>query len=985
MSEAIVNDPVAANFTVENGVIESIEDKDGNKTTYTIAVTPEGDGFVSITLKAGTLFTADKGIPNTASEAGKALYHTKAVLTFTPAVDGADDDFVAYVGDQVKVNIDFESEYVLLGGDLGIMFDAEVFELADVTDGEPDPTKMLAAEYQLFNAEKEKAGYVASWIKEDGKIVGIRLGGAKISDAAAAKEGTYATITFNVLKEVTDGSAITLKALDNTDEYAGLVLQGLGHLQGDQLAAVEYGEVTVKTALKRPELSLAAAQETVAEGEYELTISLSYALESDLAVDFKEDGTVLSTQTIKKGETSVTVKMDKADDLLTGDRAFTYEIACADDAVTLGTATANVTVTDDDAALTMAVEATEINEGEEVVITFALADGITAAEDVTFDSPLVPTTDPDTFTSGIDFRMDAEPVIKAGENSGSITIKTYSDNAMNGDYDITVTLTGMTVGENVCSAYAEQSVTFTVKDADSKPGDFAGDDGIVDYHDIMVFLSAMGASSADEDWADYEIYDFTGDGVVDYHDLIVMLSLMDTETRGATRAKPLVEMWLESDSTSVKPGDEIIVKLMGRSPYGLTLLSFACDINFNAGDLAYNGEFNYANVINMEHFNLNGQGVAGGELTENGIRQLHAATIDTGKALDGEPVVMATMSFIVKNTASDYINIDLGDIDSSISKAAVSKGQLDVTTNTLTLAVEGGKADIAPFTVAFEAHQQTRELNEAIKIGMADGATVAFEAGDEPAFEPIANLYDVRIIDARRDDDLLTDIRGLANRETWNVQVTVSDGQTVTLSWANAELPEDFDFSIVKGKYFFNSFGLETIDMRDATSMTFKSGVTYITIVANRKVSENTEADTYQFNLIPGWNFIGIPFTMDEDSFAALAEAVTVYAYDEEANGYVPYTPAAFEAGCGYWVYAAEAKNVTVKAAGETLDGVALKAGWNWVTPLKGSALAMPAAARVVWFYTKDGYRQATEDADIVVGRGYWIYSDADAVIWQTK
>ncbi|MBQ2335586.1 MAG: hypothetical protein II381_04700, partial [Victivallales bacterium] len=496
MSEAIVNDPVAANFTVENGVIESIEDADGNKTTYIITVKPEGDGFVSVTLKANTLFTADKGIPNTASETTKSLYYTKAAIAFMPEVDTEEEDYVAYVGDQVAVNINFESDYILLGGDLGIMFDSTVFELADVTDGNPDATKMLAVEYQ-------EDGYVASWIKDGDQIVGIRLGGA--NGKATATSGVYATVTFNVLKEVTEGSAITLQALDNTDEYAGIALPGL-HLQGDLLAAVDYGEVVIPTALKRPTLALTAAEAAVEEGAYDLTISLSYALESDVAVDFIENGEVISTETIKAGETALTITMDKEDNFLTGDRAFTYAIACTDDAVILDETAVDVTVIDNDTAITLTADADAINEGDQMVITFALADGITAAADVTFNSPLIPTTDPDTFTSGIDFRMDAEPVIAAGENSGTIVIKTHSDNEIKGDYDITVTLTEMNVGANAASAFAETAVSFTVKDANYKVGDFNGD-GIVDYHDVTEFLSAMGLTEEDEDWDEYKMYD----------------------------------------------------------------------------------------------------------------------------------------------------------------------------------------------------------------------------------------------------------------------------------------------------------------------------------------------------------------------------------------------------------------------------------------------------------------------------------------------
>jgi aspartate 1-decarboxylase len=971
MSEAIVNDPVAANFTVANGTIVSIADVDGNKTTYTITVKPKGDGFVSISLKANTLFTADKGIPNTASEAGKALYYTKPLITFTPVVvDGLNEDGVAYVGKKIKVDIDFESAYAFRGGDLGIMFDSTVFELADVTSGKPDATKMLNKEYQLIHPENGKKGYIASWIKEGSKIIGIRLGGAKISDEATGNNN-YATVTFTVKKEVKEGSVIKLQALDNTDEYAGIALPGM-LLQGDQLAAVSYGEVAVVTALERPVLSLAAAQATVEEGQYNLTINLSYALNADLAVDFIENGTVLSTQTIKKGKTSVTVKMNKADNLLTGDRVFTYAIACASDAVIVNETPAMVTVTDNDTAITLTSEAAEINEGGQMVITFKLANGITAAYDVTFDSPLVPTTDPATFTSGIDFRMNAEPVIKAGENSGTITIKTYSDNAMNGKYKITVALTGMTVGANVCSKFAAKSVTFTVKDSNFKPGDFTNNN-IVDYHDVLEFLAAMGASSADANWAENAMYDLNGDDVVDYHDLIELLSLMEinnTRTRG--ESQNVLNMWLEADKMVVNPGDVVTIRLMVENMSGKAFCGFGCNVNFNAADLAYNGSFSIDDIMDKTVFSIQ----AGGALAENGIANLNGGCLPGSTAQNAEPCELAVMSFIVQNTAAGNISIDLSNIDATVSGAIVRKGQLDVARQSLTLTVVNGTAVVPEFDIEFAAHQ-TRAGNVALKVGMANGATYAYEADDLLAFDPSANVYDVRVIDGRRDEDLLYDIRGLANRETWNVMVTVKGDNPVTLDWSNAELPEYFDFTIVKGKSHFDE---EAVSMRATTSMTFEKGESFFTIVADKVAS--AAAEEFIFNLNPGWNFIGIPFELDAASLAKFNGIV--YGYSADADAYVQYDAAVMVAGASYWVYVTEAKTITVSAAvAAPTAGVQLSAGWNFVAPKKGDLLCMPGApVRAVWFYTQDGYRQATKDADIKLGRGYWIYSDEATFIW---
>ena len=268
---------------------------------------------------------------------------------------------------------------------------------------------------------------------------------------------------------------------------------------------------------------------------------------------------------------------------------------------------------------------------------------------------------------------------------------------------------------------------------------------------------------------------------------------------------------------------------------------------------------------------------------------------------------------------------------------------------------------------------------------MAENASVAYAAaeGDVTAFPAFENVYDIRVIDGRRAEELQTDIRGLANRETWNVQVTVGEGQSLTLDWSDAELPEYFNFTIVKGKYFNDS---EVIGMAEDKFMAFDEGVTYITIIADKKASVVPEA-SYTFNLTPGWNLIGIPFEMDAESLAKFTSVLAVYTYDDVTQAYIQYEDTtALSAGCAYWVFVNEATEITVTGAAIEAEGVALKAGWNWVTPLKDSVLALPqGVVKTVWFYTPDGYRQATEDDEIQIGCGYWIYSAEDTVIWQTK
>ena len=191
-----------------------------------------------------------------------------------------------------------------------------------------------------------------------------------------------------------------------------------------------------------------------------------------------------------------------------------------------------------------------------------------------------------------------------------------------------------------------------------------------------------------------------------------------------------------------------------------------------------------------------------------------------------------------------------------------------------------------------------------------------------PAFEKV---YDVRVVDGRRTEELHTDIRGLANRETWSVQVTVGKGQSLTLDWSDAKLPEYFDFSVVKGKYYNAT---EVISMADTTSMTFAEGDTFITIVADKKASSEVPEASYKFNLVPGWNLIGIPFEMDAESLATFASLAAVFTFDEATQSYVQYDgTTAIAADTAYWVFVDEATAITVNGSAVVADGVSLKTG----------------------------------------------------------
>ena len=95
-------------------------------------------------------------------------------------------------------------------------------------------------------------------------------------------------------------------------------------------------------------------------------------------------------------------------------------------------------------------------------------------------------------------------------------------------------------------------------------------------------------------------------------------------------------------------------------------------------------------------------------------------------------------------------------------------------------------------------------------------------------------------------------------------------------------------------------------------------------IVADKKATPTPEA-SHTFKLTPGWNLIGIPFELDAESLAKFASVAAVFTYDEATQSYIQHEDTtAIVAGNAYWVFVAEATDITVTGSEVADYGVAL-------------------------------------------------------------
>lgn len=984
VSDLLMAAPVAADFIVTNGTVKAIAPVAGNAKEFVVTVSPTlaedaADAAVTVQLPANTLYASATGTGNAASNVASVIVYHDALLDFTlVAKDEDGNDLPAEginLGDVITVTLQANSAAAFNGGELKLLFNPDKFALAEELT---DPATLLVAPYVFFKPGEDNPDFE---LLDDGaepaRVIGFRLAALADLNQPAPAAGTVSFITLK-LKAIAAGIAadddLRVVAADN----AAVSLAGYGLVAADS-PAIRYGNLAVAVTEPVPTIAIALDETTVTEGENAtLTASIDYVASADIDIVVTGDRLL----TIYAGELTASCDIvTEADSLLTGDYTIDLQVEFVsagnigpDSAVTLNVLDAdaqNITVTASDET---------IREGESVTFTAALPEGVTAktAAQLTFNLTA------STLEDGCYIVDAARLTIPAGASTGSVTVTTYPDDIQDDGHELVLAIDALTVVSASAALFTKpEPITVGVANTDATPGDFSGD-GKVDYTDILMFAEHYGTATTPETAQ----YDLNSDGVIDYKDVLILASAYDSgSTRSAlyaaVRATPVIYLKLvETSGKSVfQFGDTLSFELRLSASEALKLKGGVAVVSYDSSVLDVTSELTIKAIIDEDWRDLG----AGVEVQENGAIQLRGINLEGIEAEPGQEITIARFTMEAKAECA-AASVTLSAPEGTSDRGNTVNGTLDAETiQAPAFTITNGDNPPA-IILAFEVTSNVTRASE--KVGLilatkadasadfatADGDIAATPAGPEP----------YRLAAKAGDIELVRDVRPLADDTTWPIAITVTEG-TLTLDWSLSLSGADPDYAMPAYYNFYLDLGdgSQPIHLNApgaATSIELPVGS--YTNAAVRAVKADF-CKTLTLSLNAGWNLIGLPFTPDDDSTARLAALKPSTLQD---GVYSPAAVADFTAGQVLWLNLDAATELTLSGivAAEPAQGVAVKPGWNFVTPLWGATLTRPDVTTVpiIWRWTSEGYRNCLDASVQELGRGYWLYSTIDQIIW---
>jgi hypothetical protein len=1026
--------PSPADFIVSGVVVTAVNEVDDLNCTVTIAPDFPADAnqvMATVQLAANTVYGFFTGNGNAASNTVSVLIYRDQVIALTLTAEGVDADDAPTgellpaegvdISDHFAVNVLIQAEDAFKGGDFVLKFDADKFRLVGPLqeDGEPDaqgniPVDGAAAIADDFNQLEVT---IADYVYDNGKIVGLRLAGAAAPGVDIRTPTLYATLVFQAI-----GAADGADSDFFTEAgQSGLLLNSYG-LVGPAGDAVAFGACQVPVTFVANGLAIAFDPASVNEGGVStMTLTLDYALDYDLVVTINDED-----YTVPAGETSASfadIPAEADDQLLTGDRKTVFTATAVNDdshVTSLEGVSATLIALDDEAeGITFTI--TDPDSGDEIDsipedgkfrLTAALSAGVTAAADAKFALAFGGTA-----AAGTDYAISGNLVIANGANAGSIDITSYPDGVVDTGKTIKVQVTGLTIGAAGAAAnfVAPAVMTVQVKNIDKVTGDIAVDDegesdGVVDIDDLLFFLNHWMAVKDDpETGHNYDAScDFNGDGIIDLDDLLILLNnWTDDGTRSGAPAvrgdnvlaDVTVRLQEKDGKTSVALNDTVTIQAFVSTDWHGGLSGGRVDVNYTPGVLSFHGDFNHKEVV--KNFTLQTQGTlydADGLIEKIGGANLGGLGYNT-------EVLFLEFTLDAATLGEGAATVSFGDkfnFSTPSGGPTTADGTMGViVANSLTFTVTD--PTVAPpqpeFALAFEREYTdgTRASAKAeLILGMVEGASFDItDPEDSPADQWFEGVYYVAFDEEGRNTPLKWDFRGLSDAETWNVIGRLPAGSSLKLDWSlslsgddpDYSMPEYFDFSIV-----FPTGG--EIDMRSAEDKYIEftnEGEADMDFTFAVKVVKHVDKVSHTYRLQGGWNLIGVPFELDENSHALLA-ALEPMGYDSATAAYVKDVNQ-FVPGAAYWVFV-HANLLTEGVYNMTLRGaevedltVPVRTGWNLVSPLYSSDLVNagnPTSDTIptVWYWTPDGYRWLLPGENAKVGVGYWLKSSVDGRIW---
>ncbi|MGI5922468.1 MAG: C10 family peptidase [Lentisphaeria bacterium] len=1025
--------PTPADFIVSGVLVTAVTPV--NDLEYTVTLTPSFPADVNqvkatVRLAANKVYGYYSGNGNAASNTVSVLIYRDPVIALTLTAEAVDENDAPTgellpaegvdISERFAVKVLIQAEDACKGGDFVLKFDADKFRLVGPLqeNGTPDaqgniPVDGEAAIADDFNALATIADYVYDAAD---RIVGLRLAGTAAPGVDIRTPTLYATLVFQAIG-VAGGADSDFFVEKGT---SGLLLDTYG-LVGPAGDAVAFGVRQVPVAFLANGLAIAFDPANVPEGgNSTMTLSLDYELDYDLVVTINGDD-----YTIPKGETSASFADIPAagdDQKLTGDRGTVFTATAVNNAThvtSLDGVSATLLALDDEAEgirfkITDPVSGDEIAsipENGQFRLTAALGVGVTAAADAKFAL-----TFGGTAAAGADYAIGGNLIIANGANKGSIDITSYPDGVADEGKTITIQVTGLTIGAAGAAAnfVAPPVMTVQVTNIDKVPGDITGEDGesdgVVDLVDLLFFLNHWMADATDPDTNYDASCDFNHDGKIDLDDLLVLLNNWTDNGNGTrsgaaaparrgTQADVTIRLQEKNGKTSVALNDTVTIQAFVSTDWPGGLAGGRVDVNYTPDVLSFHGSFNHAEVV--KNFTMVTQGSldnANGVIDDVGGANLAGLAYNTD-------VLFLEFTLDAATLGAGTATVSFGDdfIFSTLSGGpTTSAGTLGViVANSLTFNVidDSTRSPQPEFALAFERAYTagTRASAEAeLILGMAVGAVFAgTDALDSPAGPAFPGVYYVAFDEEGRDEPLKWDFRGLSDAEVWNVVGTLPAGASLKLDWSLSLSGTDPDYSMPDYFDFFITFpeGGE-IDMRAAANKYIEftnPGATTMNFAFAVEVVKHIDLVSHTYQLHGGWNLIGVPFALDEDSQGLLVTLdpmgydPATAAYVEDVNQFIP--------GKAYWVnvpaglLTAGVYNMTLRGTEVGDSAVPVSVGWNLVSPLYRSDLVNngnPTSNLIptVWYWEPGGYLWLLPDKNAKVGVGYWLNSSVDGEIW---
>ena len=331
---------------------------------------------------------------------------------------------------------------------------------ADLTasdDQEEEADETLTVEASLGGVSLGTATVTIASVSHDATLSALSLSGIDIgtfsstvtSYAASVGHGVEsATVTATASHpeaevSIAPGAEVSLAEGANQITVTGTAEDG---------TTTQAYTVTV-TRAGMPEVSIAAVSSAVTEGEaaaFDVRLAEAAFEALTVAVSVTEGGSMLSgtppaSVAFSKGDTSVTLSVPTAGDLLVeADSAVTALVAAGTGYRVGQASSATVTVEDDDAAeFTVSAAPAAIDEGGSATLTVAIANGVTFAQDQTVALAVTGTASASDYTV-----VPAALALAAGASSATADLTASDDQEEEADETLTVeaSLGGVSIG-----------------------------------------------------------------------------------------------------------------------------------------------------------------------------------------------------------------------------------------------------------------------------------------------------------------------------------------------------------------------------------------------------------------------------------------------------------------------------------------------------------------------------------------------------------